>query len=171
MATFLDVTGLEHFSSFFVFIFVWLAVYAILIYTKIFGTNKAISIIIGLLIGIFVLFSPIASGIVQYIAPWFAVIFIFIMLISVTSRMFGSTGFESYASLKWILLVAIVIIMIIGSLSYARERVVYPGENETGKDIDYAEKTNFLFHPRVLGMLFILIIAVFTIALLAGKTH
>lgn len=170
MATFLDVTGLEHFSSFFVFIFVWLAVYAVLIYTKIFGENKAISIIIGLLIGIFVLFSPIASGVIQYIAPWFAVIFIFIILISVVSKMFGAAGFESYSSLKWILLVVILITIIVGSLSYVREKTVIPGENETGEDIDYAKTTNFFFHPKVLGMLFVLIIAVFTIALLANKS-
>jgi len=170
MATFLDVTGLEHFSSFFVFIFVWLAVYAILIYTRIFGGNKAISIVIGLIIGIFVLFSPIASGVIQYIAPWFAVIFIFVILISVTSKMFGGADFESYSSLKWVVLIIIVITLIVGSLSYVRERTVLPGDNETSEDVDYAQTTNFFFHPRVLGMLFVLLIAVFTIALLAGKS-
>jgi len=170
MATFLDVAGLEHFSSFFVFIFVWLVIYAILTYTKVFGTNKAISILIGLIIGIFVLFSPIASGIVQYIAPWFAIILIFVMLISVTSKMFGAADFESYTSLKWIVLVIIIITMIVGSLSYVREKIVIPGEEE-GEDIDYEKTTNFFFHPKVLGMLFVLIIAVFTIALLAGKSH
>lgn len=169
MATFLDVTGLEYFSNFFVFIFIWLTVYAILSYTKIFGDNKAISILLGLIMGIFVLFSPTAAGVIQYIAPWFAVIFIFIMLISVTTKMFGVSGFESYASLKWIMLVVVVITLIVGSLSYVREKTVIPGENETGVDIDYGKASNFFFHPKVLGMLFVLIMAVFTIALLAGK--
>ena len=169
MATFLDVAGLEYFSTFFVFIFVWMAVYAILAYTKIFGSNKAISILVGLMMGIFVLFSSTAAGIIQYIAPWFAVIFIFIMLISVTTNMFGVGGFESYASLKWILLVMIIITLIVGSLSYVREKTVIPGENETSEDIDYGKTSNFFFHPRVLGLLFVLVMAVFTIALLAGK--
>lgn len=170
MATFLDVTGLEHFSSFFVFIFVWLAVYAILIYTRVLGGNKAISIVIGLLIGVFVLLTPIASGVIQYIAPWFAVIFIFVILISITSKMFGAADFESYSSLKWVVLVVIIIALIVGSLSYVRERTILPGDNETTEDIDFAKTTNFFFHPKVLGMLFVLLIAVFTIALLAGKS-
>jgi len=170
MATFLDVAGLEHFSTFFVFMFVWLAVYAVLSYTKIFGDNKAVIIIMGLLVGIFVLLSPIASGLVQYIAPWFAVILIFIVLISIISKAFGASGLESLSSLKWVTLVIIIASLIIGSFSYIRERTVMPGDNESSEDIDYAEKTNFFFHPAVLGMVFLLIIAVFTIALLAGKS-
>ncbi len=172
MATFLDVSGLEYFSTFFVFIFVWLAVYAILVYTKVFGSNKAISILIGLVIGLFVLLSPTASGVIQYIAPWFAVIFIFIMLISVTSQMFGATGFEAYASLKWVVLIVIVVTIVVGALSYVRERTVIPGENATSEeDIDYSKTTNFFFHPKILGMIFVLAIAVFTIALLSGKAY
>ena len=79
MATFLDIAGLQHFSSFFVFIFVWLAVYAILTYSKVLGDNKGIHIVMGLIIGLLVLFSPIATGTIEYIAPWFAVVLIFVI--------------------------------------------------------------------------------------------
>ena len=41
MVTFLDVTGLEHFSSIFVFLFVWIVVYAILLWARILGENMA----------------------------------------------------------------------------------------------------------------------------------
>ena len=54
MATFLDITGLQQFSTIFVFIFVWLVVYAILTYSKILGENKAIHVIIGLVIALLV---------------------------------------------------------------------------------------------------------------------
>jgi len=78
MATFLDVTGLEQFSNFFVFIFVWLTVYALLTYSKVIQ-NHAINIILGLIVGFFVLLSPIVSASIRYMAPWFAVFLILIL--------------------------------------------------------------------------------------------
>ncbi len=168
MATFLDVTGLEHFSNFFVFIFVWLVVYAVFIYTKVFGQNKAIGIILGLIIGLFALFSPTITGLVQYIAPWFAVIFIFIVFISVTTKMFGATD-DALASLRVISLIIIIITVVVSSIIYVGEKTGISG-NETDKDRDYSKTKNFLVHPKFLGMLFVLLIAVFTVALLAGKS-
>src|SRR3989339_1305105 len=102
MATFLDIAGLQQFSSFFVFIFVWLAVYAILTYSKILGDHKGIHILIGLVIALFVLFSPIATGTIEYIAPWFAVVFIFVIFVTMALKLFGASGVESLGSLRLI---------------------------------------------------------------------
>ena len=168
MATFLDVSGLEYFSSFFVFIFVWLGVYAILAYSKIIR-SKSISVLIGLLIAVFVLFSPIATGVIQYIAPWFAVILIFVMLVGLVIKSFGGTDLEAYSSLRGVLLVIVIIFLVVGALSYIRGQTVLPGDNETSEEWDYQNTGTLLFHPKVLGILFILIIAVFTIALLTGR--
>ena len=169
MATFLDIGGLEQFSTFFVFIFVWLAVYAILTYSKVLGDNKAIHIVIGLIIALLVLFSPIATGAIEYIAPWFAVVFIFVIFVTIALKLFGATEAESLGSLRTITFIVIIIIMVIGALSYVRQQITAPGDNETS--IDYSKTTTIIFHPKILGILFILIIAVFTIALMAGKQY
>lgn len=169
MATFLDLTGLEQFSSFFVFIFVWLAVWAILAYTKIFGENKALSIILGLIIGIFVLLSPTVTGSIAYIAPWIALVFVFIMLLKIVLQSFGATDVEAFAPLKSVFIVIIIIALLFGMLAYIRERTVLPGEGGTSEEYDFTKATNIIFHPKVLGIIFIFIIAVFTIALLVGK--
>lgn len=167
MATFLDIAGLQHFSSFFVFVFVWLVVYAILTYSKILGDNKGIHIVIGLVIAILVLFSPIATGTIEYIAPWFAVVFIFVIFATIALKLFGG-GMESLGSLRILTVVVIIIVLLVGALSYVRQQVAVPGENET---IDYSKTTAMLFHPKVLGILFVLLIAVFTIVLMAGKQY
>ncbi len=171
MATFLDISGLEHFSKFFVFLFVWLIVYALLQYTKILGEDKAnqgISVILGLIVALFVLFSPIATGIIQYITPWFAVIFIFIVLAGIGLKMMGASASDiGGPQVKTLIGVVIVIVLIVGSLSYVRDNISVPGDNETSAD--YSESSNFIFHPSVLGAIFILVIAVFTVALLAKK--
>lgn len=169
MATFLDITGLQSFSSLFVFIFVWLVVFALLSYSKMLGENKAIHAIIGLVIALFVLFSPIATGTIEYIAPWFAVVFIFVIFVTMAVKSFGATGLESLGSVRVITLVVIVLILIVGALSYVRQNVVVPGDNETS--VDYSKATTIIFHPKIMGVLFILIIAVFTIALMAGKQY
>lgn len=169
MATFLDIAGLQHFSNFFAFIFVWLVVYALLAYSKILGDNKGIHIIIGLIIGLFVLFSPIATGTIEYIAPWFAVVFVFVIFVTMAFKSFGATGIESLGSLRIVTLIVIVLIMVIGALSYVRQQVTVPGDNETS--VDYSKTTTLLFHPKILGVLFVLIIAIFTIVLMAGKQY
>lgn len=168
MATFLDVSGLEHFASFFVFLFVWLAVYALLQYTKVLGENQGINVILGLIVGLLVLFSPIATGVIQYISPWFAVVFIFAILATVGLKVMGASDTDiAGSSLKTIVGIVIVIILVIGALSYIRGEVTVPGEE--GKEADYTESAAVIFHPNILGAIFILIIAVFTIALLAAK--
>jgi len=171
MATFLDISGLEHFSKFFVFLFVWLVIYALLQYTKVFGEakeNQAIGVILGLIVALFVLFSPIATGIIQYIAPWFAVIFVFIILAGIGLKMMGASSSDIGGThIKTMIGVVIVIVLIIGSLSYVRDNITVPGDNET--EADYTESSNFIFHPSILGAIFILIVAIFTVALLAKK--
>ncbi|MEA2036967.1 MAG: hypothetical protein U9O94_05630 [Nanoarchaeota archaeon] len=167
MATFLDVAGLQHFSSFFVFIFIWLAVYAALSYSKILGNNKGIHIILGLIIGLLSLFSPIATGVIEYIAPWFAVVFIFVIFATIALKLFGGSV-ESLGSLRIITVVVLLLILVVGALSYIRQNVSVPGDNET---IDYSKTTTILFHPKILGIFFVLIIAVFTIVLMAGKQY
>lgn len=169
MATFLDISGLEQFSTIFVFIFVWLVVYAIITYSKIVGDNKAIHILIGLVIAVLVLFSPIAIGTIEYIAPWFAVVFIFVIFATIALKLFGATGVESLGSLRILTFIVIVLIIVVGALSYIREQVTVPGDD--GESIDYGKTTTILFHPKILGIMFVMIIAVFTIVLMAGKQY
>lgn len=172
MATFLDITGLEYFSKVFVFLFVWLVVYAILSYTKIMGSNQAIHALIGLLIALLALFSPVTTGAIQFIAPWFVLVFVFIILATITLKMLGATPAElaSYGALKGVLIVLIVIALLVGVFSYIREEITIPGENETGVRT-YSSSISIIFHPKILGGILVLVIAVFTVALLAGKTR
>ena len=165
MATFLDVTGLQHFTSIFVFLFVWLVVYAILLLTRVLGENKFIHALIGLLLGVFVLLSPLATSVVADVAPFVAVVFLFIILISVASKMLGG-DLEAFSSLKGVFMVFIVLIIIIAAAVKIRENVNVPETTQT----DLSKTVNLIFHPTFLGTVLLLAIAVFTIALLASRT-
>jgi len=135
-------------------------------YSRVLGSNEGINIVIGLILGLFVLFSPIATGLIEFISPWFAVVLIFIVFATVALKMFGG-GFESLNSLRVIAFVVILLVMVIGSLSYLRQQVIVPGEN--GTTTDYSKTSTVLFHPKILGVIFIMIIAIFTVVLMAGK--
>ena len=165
MATFLDVTGLEHFSSIFVFLFVWIVVYATLLWTKVLGGNNFVNALVGLLLGIFVLISPIATSVVASVAPFLAVIFLFIVLINVASKMLGA-DIEAFPALKGIFLVFIVLIIIIAVGVKIRENANVPSETQT----DLSKTVNLIFHPTFLGTILVFAIAVFTIALLASRS-
>lgn len=168
MATFLDVTGLQYFSNLFAFLFVWLIVYALLAYSRVLGNNHLIHILIGLIIGLFALFSPTVTGAIIVIAPWFALIFVFAMFISIAGNMFGATDIGGSPAFKGIVLSLVLIILVVGVLIYVREQISVP--EEINEKSDFSKITNVLFHPKFIGMVFILIVAVFTVGLLASKT-
>lgn len=165
MATFLDVTGLEHFSNIFVFLFVWIVVYAILLMTKVLGDNKFIHALLGLLLAIFVLISPLATSIVADIAPFIAVVFLFVVLLSVATKMLGSK-IESFPALRGVFIVLVIIIVLIAAGVKVREQANVP--SETQKDL--SKTLNLIFHPTFLGAVLVLAIAIFTIALLTTKS-
>lgn len=173
MATFLDVSGLQAFSQIFVFVLVILAVYAVFAYNNAFGGAKWIAWLIAFVVAIFVILSDLLTGLIQHIAPWFAVLFIFVIFITMASKIFGATT-SDVAEYKWILFAVVIIIFIVGSLLYIRKEITVPGDlDEEGNEIkeaSYVTTSNFIFHPKIMGIIFVLLVAVFTIALLAGKS-
>ncbi len=168
MATFLDITGLQYFSNLFAFLFVWLVVYALLTYTRALGGNNLINAVLGLLIGLFALFSPEVTGAIVFVAPWFALIFVFGMLIMVAANMFGVSDLGAASGFKSIFFTLLIIAFIVGVLVYARDRMDVP--DEINEQSDFSKITNVLFHPKFIGMVFVLIVAVFTVALLTTKS-
>ncbi|MCH8329231.1 MAG: hypothetical protein IIB81_02465 [Nanoarchaeota archaeon] len=164
MATFLDVTVLENFSVIFVFLLVWIGGYAILLYTRILGQNQFVSIIISLVIAFFTILSPLATLVIKSILPFIAVGMVLIIIISATSGMFGKVDVDSLPGLKGIVIVILVVALVVGSLAIVRQNIEVPERGE-----DFGKISTVIFHPNFLGMILILLIAVFTIGLLASK--
>jgi len=165
MATFLDVTALQSFSVVFVFLFVWLFVYAILLYTKVLGQNQIINILVGLLASFFVIMSDIATKVVKQIAPVFAVVLVLVAIVTIASRMFGGTSTAlEVPAMKYVVLVILIVALVVGALAVVRENINVPERGE-----DFAKTSTIIFHPNFLGMILIFLIAVFTIGLLAAK--
>jgi hypothetical protein len=172
MATFLDVTGLEAFSKIFVFVLVLLVVYGVLAMSNVFKSSTWISWIVALVLAIFVILSDLLSGIIRYVAPWFAILFIFVIFIIVASRLFGGTETD-FLPYKNILIVVVILVFVVGALLYIRQHTPAPGDKDSNgnviKESNFASTADFMFHPKVMGIIFVLLVAIFTVALLAGK--
>lgn len=167
MATFLDISGLQGFSNIFAFLFVFLIIYGVLAATKVFSDNKTLYLLLALIIAVFTLFSPIAVGTIEYIAPWVAIFALFAVFLMIASQMFGNTGMEGLGEAKPAIFVVLILIVVVGALGYIRDQVKAPGDD--GVDADFSKTKTVLLHPKVLGAVFVLLISIFTVVLLAGR--
>ena len=164
MATFLDVTTLEHFSIVFVFLLAWLGGYAMLLYTKFLGQNQFVNVVLSLIFAFFIIISPLATLIFKTLAPIAAVVMFLVVIASSASSMFGNVDISSLSGLRTVVLVVIVIAMIAGTAVIVRENIKVPERGE-----DFGKISTIIFHPNFLGIIFIFVLAVFTIALLASR--
>jgi len=198
MATFLDLGFLDYFSILFVFLFVLFTVYGLLKYTNLFKDNEGIYAIIALAVAaLFVLFKP-AREIFIIASPWFVIMFIFIFFIMIALSFIGVGGGNIGKELGksryyrtvvyWVIAIGIIIMMYsfsqvigqdvgpyLGNESDDTNTVSRTGDNirgESGVGTDDFN-TNLgatIFHPKVLGLLVILLIASFSIRLLSTRT-
>jgi len=183
---------LEKFSIIFPFLLILVLVYAVLGVTKVLGDNKGIHALIALAIAFITLFSTPARTIINLMAPWFVVLFIFLIFVLMAFRIFGDVDFMAVLGgesgktiVYWI--IAIALIIGLGSISYVVFGKGVPSsaplpENQTAQvsltPVPGAVATaggaafwSTLVHPQVLGLALILLIAMFTIQRLAGFTR
>ena len=174
MATILDITALESFSLLFSFLFVLVIVFAFLSYSKFLGDNKGIHALIALLISIMTLFSDSVVKAINLMAPWFVLLFVFALFMIMAFKVFGTTDSDimsvlvnpEYRYIIW-WVVAIGIVIGIGSLTSTVWGGGAPVYNESATDVGTTGASAFwgtIFHPKVLGLILIFLIAMFTIS-------
>ncbi len=162
MATFLDITLLESFLPVFSFIFIWLILYAILQKSKLLGGKPVLDLVIGLIIALVSMFSGSTFEFVSTIIPWFVMLIIAVILVVFVSSSFLKEGIADILPLKGIVMVLSLAIMI-WSITVIFGPVFNP--YSVGANPEW-ETLRTLFHPRVLGSIFILIIVASTIKLI-----
>lgn len=186
MATFLDLMLLERFAVIFSMLLVFVFVLGALRSTKALGNNAGIHALIAIILAIFVLFFPNIGKFIATVAPWFVVMFIFIVFVLVAVKLFGVTDVDianvmrsKRAITTWIILLSVAIVLIAGSNVWGGQFLAYTATNNTtyisgnASTATGSVPTNVgatIFHPKVLGLMVVLLIAVFAVILLAGKT-
>ncbi len=184
MVTPLDISALQQFSGIFPFLLVLVLVYAVLARTDWFKDKQGVAGLIAFIAAVMTLFSNVAMKTINLMAPWFVLFIIFGVLLILAYMAFGIdkdtifktiTGEEYGGSFGfWVL--AIMLIIGIGSFATVfNEEAGFRKLAETG-NVTGVEKPSeqfgfweTLFHPKVLGMILILLIAFFTIGKLSSS--
>jgi len=189
----IDLGLISYFSPIILIILVFAIIYGLFQWAKILGDNKVLHAIIAFLAAIFVsVFSPSAAVMVEFMIPWFTVLSIFIVFAIMFYKIFGATDDDirgvitSRKELIWTLFIIIVIIML-GALSKAFGQtqleigsgfntsqdgivgvdVQKPDSGEVGTGSFNQNLAATIYHPKVLGMAFLMVVGSLTIAFLS----
>ncbi|MEM4756041.1 MAG: hypothetical protein QW594_02820 [Candidatus Woesearchaeota archaeon] len=137
MATFLDLAFFEGLTPVFVFFLIFAIMYGVLSGTKLLGAMKSINAIIAFVIAIFIAINVKSSMVIITLVPWFVLIFVFLVLLIVSFKIFGVSdkffygGDESNSTVTWTILIVSFVILL-GALSsvFGQEQLPYTGGDD-----------------------------------------
>lgn len=176
MASILDIGILDYFVPVFVFLFVFAILFALLEKFSFFGKNRGLNALIAFAIGFLFILTPDLLGIVKIITPWFTVLFVFLVLVMLLF-MFAGVKEESISSALsqtgtvWVIVIICVVILVyaLTQVYGAQIQTIYGGTNATDSSSVTGQVGKIIFHPRVLGMFLLLVIAAQAIRFIASK--
>jgi len=177
MATPLDIGFLSNFSNIFVVLFVFTAVYALLLFKKPLGDNKGINSLIAFAVSFIFLFSEDAILIIKNAVPWWTLILILTIVLIIALETFGKPLISVFPAYGTVILIVAFIIFIFAwanaagqktlglttnsSITAASQTIRGDGTVASG---DFQQNLGAtLFHPKVLGMILILVVALFAV--------
>ena len=167
---------MDYFAPVFVALFVYAITYALLEKTKIFGTNKGTNAAIAIAMSFMFLLTPDLLGIVKIITPWFTILFIFLTMIVLLFLFVGveqtniSKAF-SERSTVWIIIMVCFIILFYAMTQVYGEQIhgIYAGGDTSTSDSSLSQNIGrIIFHPRVLGMVILLVISALAVRFISG---
>ncbi|MBI4450630.1 hypothetical protein HY642_01530 [Candidatus Woesearchaeota archaeon] len=182
MATPLDLLGA--FSGLFPFLFVLVLVFAVLTRIKPFSERVVMAGLLSVILAVMTSFSGVAVKTINRAAPYFVLLFFFIIFALMVYQLFGIeekkiaeivTG-EKWGTDVFYWMLALILIISIGSLTsvLSEEKSIIAGGNQTvaaAGDVGTGGFVAVITHPKVLGMALVLLTASFTIKYLSEKTH
>jgi hypothetical protein len=188
MATFLDIGLVEHFKVVFVVLFIFAIVYAALMKTKAIGDNKTILVIIATAVAFMFGIATPAAKMMDIILPYFALFMIFIFVI-LTAFMFmggketGLAGMfgDDPKTMGYVVLVVTIIIFLAAmgkvffdptsstpvtinkNVTTGSGTTIEAGSGDAIGSVGEAAMWDTLFHPKVLGLILIMLVATLTV--------
>jgi len=173
MATLLDVGVLGHFAPIFTFLLVYVLAYAVLAKTEPWGDNKGVYALIAVILAAMTLFFPPVVALITYIAPWFVFMLFMIFVIMLLFMAFGVKAgtfeeiFKKDKLVMWVVLAFSIAILLLG-LSQVFGHVISGTGDGDGEGGFNEEVTSTIFHPKVLGIIFLFIIGALAVKLLSS---
>ena len=187
MVTFLDLGLFQYFNVIFPILLIFSVLFALLQKIKVLGDSQVINSVVAIAISLMSLLSQTLIDLINFMAPWFVLVFIFLILLLLIYQTLGATEKDILSALKgektiqWAVVgVAFVILMaglgqIIGpsllpvTQSPAAEDTTTLAEGGVATGSVEQNMLATLYNPKVLGLIFVFLIAIFTVAFLSGS--
>lgn len=195
MVTFLDISLLSGAKAIFAFLLIFCLVYGIFKFTKFLNLSDGVIAIVAVSMAFLAIMSPEFVKVIEVVTPWFMILFFSIVIMLVVIMIFGSLG-DNIGDIKsnmggtyktvviWIIVISGIImitgisqVFLSGSESEfsvnADGEVVQVNTSNDGSSISGKGTSAFidsLFHPKMLGLIAILLICAFAVLLLGGKS-
>ena len=186
MASVLDLGLIEGFDLFFVFLLIIVLVFALLTKFSVLGKEKlGLNWLVAIAVGFLSLISPKVIALVKFVAPWFVLLFLFLVLLLLTFQILGAKEIDIHrvltkdTAIGWTIVGIGIVILVAGfgvtfgqDLLEQRSSVIDVDGTPTVTDASDFE-TNVLqtvFHPKILGVMALFGIAIFAVALLSNKS-
>jgi len=176
----LDLGLLELFDFIFPVLLVWAFIFALLQKTEVVGKSLGINAIIATAVSFTVLLSRTVIDLINFAIPWFAIAIIFFVLMILMFMLMGAKEpLDAYKDPRvyWVL-IAVGIIIAFAAFGKVMGQSLLEQAAQPEKALEAGEgaatgsfQQNIyltLFNPKVLGLLIVFAIAVFTVALLSG---
>ena len=188
METFLEIGVLNYFSIIFPALLVFVIIFAILEKTKILGESKSVHAIAAIVAAFLVMLSKDIIAIINFGAPWFVLVFVFLTLLLLIYRFMGASEADiakvirTDKPIQWTIFIVAIVIVLASISNIYGQRLLEQAEAEglsveEFKEKEAAEGRTFsgelystIFNPKILGLIFIFLVAVFTIALLSKES-
>lgn len=183
MATLIDAGFLANFANIFLFLFVFAVLYGLLTkidFFKVGEKNRGLNALIAISVSLILLMSAPAREMVRTMIPWFFVLFLFIVLMLISAMIFGMKEADTAKIVKdqkvyvWLIILGVVIVLFSLGNSFGQELLQQqPGVDSTvtieqpigetdlnTATTDYQSNlVRTLFHPKILGVMMLGIIA------------
>ncbi|MBS3117517.1 hypothetical protein J4430_01400 [Candidatus Woesearchaeota archaeon] len=176
MATLFEGGLIAFLQPLFTFIFVFTILFAVLEKTKILGGNKGSHSLVALVIAMLVMLTPGVAEVLNIFTPWFVVFIIFLIFLALIFMAVGVSGDKVTAAFTqdWVAYL-IGIIAIFGIFGFAFSKVFGPvlsgATGAPGAEEGFGSTlVTIIVNPKVLGALFILVMASQMVRLLSGQS-
>ncbi len=192
MATFLDVGIMQHFSTVFVILLIFVIMFGLLQMVKAFGDNKGLHAIIALVVALIFIVSKIATNVIQTMVPWFIVLVIFVFFVMFLLRMWGLGDSDLKELISspdvypWLIILIVIVLLTSLSTVFGQSLLekggtssgaehyngtttvttVTPDTTSTTTPSFTTNLLNTVRNPKVLGMIFVFLVGAFSLLFL-----
>lgn len=177
-----DLSLMNILSPIIIFILIWALTYALLTKSKVLGDNQNLNAVISFAVAVLFILIPGTTKFVSIFTPWIMVLFIGIVLLFSLFYFIG-WDFKSIQEhlgagvIVWTIIIIFLIILFVSLSNIFGEKVAPYSSADSSSTISStiegaggslgSEVKDTLFNPKVLGVIFLLMVAVFAIRLIS----